>query len=189
DYAKLFSVTGNACKEDLLIIESDYNKIVSKIKQGKAHELSEGDTVYLGACTKGATAEKSLKPQFYNAEIPAKRRAFCLKQGYMTYLINKYILGDIDTYDKIIKQTEDMQELNFESYVLERINKFVGWNEKELEELFGIKNKKSAKNHYSQLAFAMLGIKSNNAEEFVKANIVVKTIRLTEKNRLEESMS
>ncbi|EAW0602409.1 restriction endonuclease, partial [Listeria monocytogenes] len=78
----------NACKEDLLIIESDYNKIVSKIKQGKAHELSEGDTVYLGACTKGATAEKSLKPQFYNAEIPAKRRAFCLKQGYMTYLIN-----------------------------------------------------------------------------------------------------
>ncbi|EHT9990000.1 restriction endonuclease, partial [Listeria monocytogenes] len=189
DYAKLFSVTGNACKEDLLIIESDYNKIVSKIKQGKAHELSEGDTVYLGACTKGATAEKSLKPQFYNAEIPAKRRAFCLKQGYMTYLINTYILGDIDTYDKIIKQTEDMQELNFESYVLERINKFVGWNEQELEELFGIKNKKSAKSHYSQLAFAMLGIKSNNAEEFVKANIVVKTIRLTEKNKLEESMS
>ncbi|MBC1345261.1 restriction endonuclease, partial [Listeria welshimeri] len=155
----------------------------------KAHELSEGDTVYLGACTKGATAEKSLRSQFYNAEVPAKRRAFCLKQGYMTYLINKYIFGDIDTYDKIIKQTEDMYELDFESYVLEKINKFVGRNVQELGGLFGIENKELAKNYYSQLAFAMLGIKSNNAEEFVKANIVVKTIRFTEKNRLEESMS
>ncbi|MBF2392779.1 restriction endonuclease [Listeria marthii] len=189
DYAKLFSVTGNACKEDLLIIESDYNKIVSKIKQGKAHELSEGDTVYLGACTKGATAEKSLKPQFYNAEIPAKRRAFCLKQGYMTYLLNKYIFGDIDTYDKIIKKSDEMHGVSFENYVLEKINKYVGKNVHELRVEFGMSHSKLSKSHYSQLAFAMLGVKSNNAEEFIKANIVVKAIRLNEENKLNESMS
>ena len=42
------------------IIIDDYNQINEKIKQGKAHELSEGDTMYLGACTKGATAKKSM---------------------------------------------------------------------------------------------------------------------------------
>lgn len=189
DYAKLFSITGNACKEDLLIIESDYNKIISKIKQGKAHELSEGDTVYLGACTKGATAEKSLKPQFYNSEVPAKRRAFCLKQGYVTYLLNKYIFEDIDTYDKIVKNPDKLQNMNFETYVLERINKYIGKTESELRRTFGVEEKNLAKNRYSQLAFAMLGVKSNKAEEFEKANIVVKTIRLRENNTIKESMS
>ena len=40
------------------IIKDDYEKIVRKIQNGRAHELSEGDTMYLGACTKGATAKK-----------------------------------------------------------------------------------------------------------------------------------
>lgn len=43
---------------DLEIIKKDYAYIVNTIKDGRAHELSEGDTMYLGACTKGATAEK-----------------------------------------------------------------------------------------------------------------------------------
>lgn len=37
---------------DLEIIKNDWETIVQKIKAGKAHELSEGDTMYLGACTK-----------------------------------------------------------------------------------------------------------------------------------------
>ena len=47
--------------QDLLIIKRDWETISQKIKNGKAHELSEGDTFYLGACTKGSTAEKSLR--------------------------------------------------------------------------------------------------------------------------------
>ena len=39
--------------EDLEIIRQDWEKIVWKISQGRAHELSEGDTFYLGACRKG----------------------------------------------------------------------------------------------------------------------------------------
>lgn len=38
--------------EDLAIIRHDWQTINQKIKDGKAHELSEGDTFYLGACTK-----------------------------------------------------------------------------------------------------------------------------------------
>ena len=39
--------------EDLKQIEKDWNTIIDKIKAGKAHEISEADTMYLGACTKG----------------------------------------------------------------------------------------------------------------------------------------
>ena len=49
----LFSVLWQLKGKDLLIIKHDYEIIINKIKAGKAHELSEGDTLYLGACRKG----------------------------------------------------------------------------------------------------------------------------------------
>ncbi len=54
--------------EDLKIIKHDWETINQKIKDGKAHELSEGDTFYLGACTKGSTALKSYRDQPFNDE-------------------------------------------------------------------------------------------------------------------------
>ena len=68
--------------EDLEIIINDYKVITQKIKEGKAHELSESDTYYLGACTKGSTAQSSWREQYYGSHIPAKKRAFCLKNSY-----------------------------------------------------------------------------------------------------------
>ena len=59
---------------DLEIIRQDWEAIVNKIRAGKAHELSEGDTNYLGACTKGSN-KNSLRSQPYS-EIPAMQRAF-----------------------------------------------------------------------------------------------------------------
>ena len=53
DYVQLFSPP----EEDMKIIEHDFNVIKDKICAGKAHELSEGDTLYLGAATKAATSE------------------------------------------------------------------------------------------------------------------------------------
>ena len=61
--------------EDLEQIKKDWNTIVNKIKAGKAHEISEGDTMYLGACTKGAnSSDLTTQPC---SEIKAMRRAFC----------------------------------------------------------------------------------------------------------------
>ena len=39
-------------EEDMKIIRADYEKIISYIQDGRADELSEGMTTYLGACTK-----------------------------------------------------------------------------------------------------------------------------------------
>lgn len=46
----------NFSNTDLEIIKKDWQLIKQKVADGRAHELSEGDTFYLGACTKGANA-------------------------------------------------------------------------------------------------------------------------------------
>lgn len=71
---------------DKQIIINDYNIIIDKIKSGHAEDISESDTYYLSACTKGATAATSFVDQPFSS-VKAKRRAFSLKPKYMTALL------------------------------------------------------------------------------------------------------
>ncbi len=80
---------------DLKIIIDDWNIIIDKIKAGKAHEISEGDTLYLGACTKGSTAEKSKRKQPFS-DILAPQRAFSLKGKYLNFIIERSLKGDFE---------------------------------------------------------------------------------------------
>ena len=76
-------------EEDLAIIRRDWETVMDKVRRGEAHLLSEGDTLYLAACTKGASAQ-SVRPQPFSA-VPAKQRAWSLKSSYMTRILNTYI--------------------------------------------------------------------------------------------------
>lgn len=184
DYVKLFSPPAN----DLLIVQNDYQLIIAKITAGKAHEISESDTMYLGACTKGATAEKSTLPQFYSPNIPARKRAFCYKQSYMTYVLNKYIVKDHTTYEPIIKDISVLTGKSFSDYITGLINSHIDQSDKFICNLYN-REYNNNKAQWIDLSYRMLGIKSNHAEEFIKANIVVKAIRLEEDGRMIESMS
>lgn len=183
-YVQLFTPP----KKDLLIIKNDYKIITEKITKGLAHELSEGDTLYLGACTKGATAEKSTVPQFYYPHIPARRRAFCYKQSYMTYVLNQYIVKGKITYEPIIKDDSVLDNYTFTEYIYSLINRYVGFSDVELCSMFN-REYNNNKAQWTDLTYSMLGIKSNRAEEFQKANIVVKVIRLEQNGKMIESMS
>ena len=181
NYVKLFTPS----KTDLIIIEQDYKVIIGKIEDGKAHELSESDTLYLGACTKGATAEKSTVPQYYPPHLLARRRAFCYKQSYMSYVLNQYLVADINTYEPIIKDG-DLLGYSFGEYITGKINQYAGLTDYDLCVRFG-RDYNNNKAQWSDLSYRMLGIKSNKAQEFVKANIVVKAIRLEESGKMRES--
>ena len=74
-------------EKDLLIIRRDYDTIITKIRNGQAHTLSEGDTMYLGACRKGQK-EESLMPQ-HNNKIGAPRRAWSFKTAYMRIVLDE----------------------------------------------------------------------------------------------------
>lgn len=178
-HEKLIELAKN---EDLEQIEEDWNIIIKKIKDGKAHEISEADTMYLGACTKGANAS-SKREQPFN-DIPAMQRAFCFKTSYMTQLVRKYI-GDYSNVEKVLKETKD----TFNQYVLELINKYKGKSQKELMIEFKIDS--TAKNINSMLISRMFNVKRKlgETEEFQKANIIPKTIRIEENGRIKESIS
>ena len=98
--------------EDLKIIKQDWEFINQKIKDGKAHELSEGDTFYLGACTKGSTALKSFRDQPFNEE-QAKQRAYSLKQGYVNHIIANIAQEETAVYGKIIEQPRSFRTSAF----------------------------------------------------------------------------
>ena len=167
-------------EEDIKIIKQDFEVIKQKIKDGKAHELSEADTLYLGAAPKAATS-KNRRKQPYSDEL-AKPRAFSFKTSYMTYILNHYIIPGKNTYESIIKEKT---EESFEDYVIHKIEQYRDNTVHELCDKFQIPYKdKKPKN-----LEAMLGIKGNHAEEFEKANIVIKTIRINKNNRIKENMS
>lgn len=174
--------------DDLNIIIDDYMKIISKIEAGKAHELSESDTLYLGACTKGATAAKSMRPQFYGDHTLARKRNFCFKRNYMDYILHMYVLKDEVPYERIITDSDELKKQTFEDIIIGRISTYIGKTDKHLCKKLHRKYNNN-KSQWIDLAYRMLGIKGNHAEEFVKANIVVKAIRLEEDGDMCESMS
>lgn len=186
DYKILFANLFTPPKQDLKIIIDDYNKINAKIKAGLAHEISEGDTMYLGASTKGATAASSMKPQYYGDHTLAKKRNFCFKRQYMDYVLNNYILKNQVPYESILK--EDIQNVTFEEHITALINKHIGKTDKELCLEFDRKYNNN-KAQWVDLAYRMLGIKGNHADEFVKAGISVRTIRIEENDYIRESIS
>lgn len=167
--------------EDIETIKKDWEYIIEKIKAGKAHELSEADTMYLGACTKGANKESVRKQPFSN--ILAKQRAFCFKQSYMTGLVRKYI-GDYADVEKILNKNETMPE-----FIDNIINKYKGKTKTQLMEELNVNS--NAKNVLSIIINRMFNVKSDlkNTDEFIKANIVPKTIRIEENGRIIESLS
>ncbi len=167
---------------DLDQIKKDWQLIVDKIKAGKAHELSEADTMYLGACTKGADS-KSLRTQ-PNSSIKAMQRAFCFKNSYMTQLVRKYI-GDYSNVEKLLADTK----LSFDDYIKNITNKYIGMTDKELMSVFEIKSK--SKDIYSRIVNHMFNVKRglDRTDEFTKANIISKTIRVEENGSIRENIS
>lgn len=182
DYVKLF----NFSKEDLEIIKQDYYFIMDKIKQGKAHELSESDTNYLGACSKAATKENYTKQPF--SDIMAKPRAYCLKIKYMDTIFKKYILND-SKMEPLIKNSDVLKSISLEEYVINKLSQYYNYDEEYLKRKFNVSYNSSNKAFAYYLAKGMLNIVGDKIEEFEKANISVKAIRINKNGKIEQHMS
>lgn len=168
--------------EDLPTIKQDWQHIVDKIRQGKAHELSEADTFYLGACAKGKDSS-STRPQPCS-DIPAMQRAYSFKQSYMTYILREYILGQPS--EKLIKD----KRTSIERYVDNKLSPFIGMKFNELCEKYGqVSDSKSSVQLLMSKLFEIKGTDLSKIEEFEKAAIKIKTIRVEQDNKVKESMS
>ncbi len=167
---------------DQLIIKRDWEIIHRKVLEGKAHELSEGDTFYLGACRKGSGGEKEkLQKQPFSRE-PAKSRAFSFKQSYVNQLLAGHVVGDLSLG---ITKT-----LDFESATARRFETFIGKSVHEISLLMNFHKKSSKqKAFHRSLANRMLTGGSQTVVEVEKAGIEIKTIRLKANGQPREAMS
>jgi len=173
---------------DLEIIKKDWNIISQKIKEGKAHELSEGDTLYLGACTKGSKGGNlRIQP---NNTILAKQRAYSLKQGYVNHIIATLVNHQKENYGKLIPTLAIAKRTSLEDIVVSKFEKYYGKTIIEIQTELDLQLNPKAKSFYANITKAILGIELNkDIEEFEKADIIVKTIRLKENNLPKEDIS
>lgn len=164
-------------------IKNDFYIIKQKVKDGRAHELSESDTSYLGACTKARTsADRTTQP---NSTIPAKPRAYSLKNSYMTGILNS--IGVTISFD-----TNEFKTV--EEYVLSKLRPYIGKNQLEiLEEITGQTYKeKIPKNLNKMITDIIIGKDDELAEKhdlFKKTSFIIKNSPITPKGTYRERMS
>ncbi|GGJ79319.1 DNA mismatch repair endonuclease MutH [Anoxybacillus voinovskiensis] len=187
DYQIYRSILYTFPEADLEIIKNDWECIVKKIKEGKAHELSEGDTVYLGAAPKGANSG-SLREQPFSGK-KAMQRAFSLKQSYMTTLVRKFLNNE--QFVNFVSAA-DLKEKTFNEILQNKFSPYIGWTDEEIANKHNIPYNKNSKSLIATIISAVLGIKGtklHQIEEFSKANIEFKTVRLEPNGKPKESMS
>lgn len=109
--------------DDCLVIQNDYEIIKQKVIDGRAHLLSEGDTSYLGACTKGATGNDRTSQPY--STILAKPRAFSLKNCYMTGVLRSLSIN---------LEVDYVEYKTIEEYVFAQIHTFIGKTQIEIYE-------------------------------------------------------
>jgi len=193
---------------DMKIFMDDWNTIHEKILAGRAHELSEGDTFYLGACVKGSRGQQNKREQPFS-NIPADQRAYSIKSAYLNSIIvasandanqasgvfvsDKQMLrikASREKIDSIVKDIADYKRgESFEQLVERKFKPFYGKTIREIERMLGIEVSNSPKAVSYSLCRAILGVRTSKIAEFEKAGIQMKTIRLQENGTLKESMS
>jgi len=167
--------------EDLHVIKGDWEKIRGKVLEGKAHELSEGDTFYLGACRKGAGGEKEKARTQPFSSIKAPARAFSFKQGYLNQLISA---------NQSDASLEVGTKVTIAAATQLRFMPYLGKTTEELSKM--LKHQKRGKNHknfHRELAVKILAGGGSSVKELDKSGIEMKTVRLQANGKPKESMS
>ncbi len=171
--------------DDLLLIARDWQLIVDKVKSGKAHELSEADTLYLGACTKAASSKNRTSQPY--SQTPAKPRAFALKASYVRVVMDM-ALSKSGEYGSVLR-TDSTQQANLEREVVRRLEPYFGRDTDELLREYAPDVSRGNKSRYAILTSRLLGVKAKKILEFEKAGIIVRTIRLRTNDTPKEDIS
>ena len=189
-------ITGIWCfneipEHDKKIIIDDWEKIKSKVVKGDAHNLSKKDTNYLEAMPSNNVNSYTTQP--FNKE-KARTKKFAFKHGYMHSVIAKLGSSNIQT-ESLYKEGDENISLSEKIY--EKFKPYIGMSGDEIASILGIENL-DCKNAYSSVTNKLLNkifnVPDNKKigsyiEEFSKAEITIKTIRVSENNLPKEHIS
>lgn len=196
----IFRVLWQLPDKDLLLIKQDYDLLADRVRRGEAHLISEGDTMYLGACRKGQKGD-TLRTQPFS-DIKAPRRAFSLKPAYMRYILSHVVDSESTSYTNYIEppKTEgielvtesDLKHKSFDEIIVERFRPFLGMDYLQMCEALGVSPYQS-KSKYADVCSLIASQgktkRVSSSDEFIKSGLVMKTIRLRMNGMPKEAMS
>lgn len=194
--------------EDLKIIKDDWNKIHKMILEGKADELTEGETFYLAACMKGSKAGEDMREQPFSDKL-AQQRAYSLKTSYINKIIlDSYLNPNIRhqlnishkrlaslekkySFESVVKSVRAYKRgETFEQLIERRMKPYYGKSVAKIVKKLNVQLNPFSKDCAYHVCRAILGVKSRKIQEFENAGVLLKTIVLEAKrDYIVESMS
>lgn len=197
DLEFIFSVLWKLPEKDLLIIRQDYEIIIDKIRRGEAHLLSEGDTMYLGACRKGQKGDSLMTQPYSNEGAP--RRAFSLKMAYMRTVLQYVVTSkekavtNFTPHKEQLVSAKDLATDTFDDILLRRFKPYISKEYHIIANELGVDISNNPKNKYAMIANSIASNRKysniNRSEEFLKAGLTMKTIRIEYNGAIMEAMS
>lgn len=180
DYVIQSAVRWSFPEDDLPQIKKDWEAVVGKVRSGHAEDISGSDTLYLEACTKAKDSTVRTRQPYSDAL--AKPRAWALKASYMT-AVQRKIIDELQS----IPRAAGEKNLGLLELLRSRFAPYLGMSEAQLAEKFHVSG---SKDRCARITKKILGVnESSEIEEFAKAGIVPKTIRVRTSGRPKEALS
>lgn len=191
DYAVFYASLFEPSKKDLLIIQNDYKRIIDKIEKGLADKLSRSDGTYLSTAPKAKNKENMVIPLYGGS--PIVKRSFTLRKEYVNVILSGYYKRTTleEQIDRVVTDYRELETKSFEEILMSRFAEYI---DKDIWKIVEILNsyaketcdkprfeqipiRKMNKATLPMITARILGLKELRAEEFVKAGIVVKTVK------------
>jgi DNA mismatch repair protein MutH len=117
-------------------IESDWERTWHFVRDGRAHEISEGQAAILGASTAGAGKASKWVAQPTNPSVKARKRAFALKPAFLqtAYGLDK----DPSAYERIPTSGVRDRDTDVRDVLLRRLGRYVGRRLEDIADDLGI---------------------------------------------------
>lgn len=177
-------------EQDRKIIIDDWEKIKSLVMSGEAHNISRKDTDYLEAMPSATSASMTNQP----FGPKARTRKFSFKAGYMHSVIANLGSEETNTVslfkkaDKNISLSEKIND-KFKPYIgmdTNLIASSIGVSIEDCKQAFSILSKRLVKAIFN---VPEKGKIEEYVEEFSKAEVTIKTIRINKDNLPKEHIS
>jgi DNA mismatch repair protein MutH len=155
--------TGDVLQE----IGKDWKTVFDKVMVGRAHELTESDGLILGPCTKSSGKRDTAQPF---SDVPARRRAFALKQRFVLALFTESLHREPDD--------STLVELATLSRLREAYRRYVGKTVDEVAAILG-KQPNANKNYGANIARqAVLSVSAIDTREFKLVGPTIRSPRI-----------
>ena len=157
------------------LIRADWERVVTKVRHGLAHQLSESDGRIMGPCTK-AKDSRTLRSQPFGP-VKAKPRAFALKPSFTLYVYERSLRGRRE--ESLVANQVASPTAAFEEQLLHRFSRFESRSVGDVAGELGIPPS-TAKSYAARVMRRIFGANDFRSEirEFKQMGLTPRTMRV-----------